>query len=112
MDDLEKLKKQKFLFWIPFGGAIYFIFRLVLINKKNKFLPIYRFIFLNGIRTFLELLGFAIILVLLFNKKENIIIVTILFILWADILLILMSQRLLKKTDQMAHLKETEESVV
>ena len=104
MGGLEKLKKLKFLLWIPFGGAIYFIFRLVLINKKYKYIPIYRFLFLNGFRTFLEMLGFAIILVLLFNRK-NIIIVTILFILWTDILFILLSQRLLKKTVQMARIE-------
>ena len=104
MNSLEKLSRLKWMLWIPFIGASCFLFMLMLFNKKNR-ININCFLFINGIRTFFEMLGFAIILVLLF-KQENIILIEVLFFIWANILLVLMSLRLLKKTQQVIDSKQ------
>ena len=106
MNSLERLNKQKFLLWVPIVGASYFLFMLTLLIRKEKYINMNKFLLLNGVRVFLELLGFAIVLTLIFKKAEHIIIVEVLFSLWVNHLMIVLSLKLLKKINQAAYLKQ------
>lgn len=107
MNELERLKKQKYLLWIPILGASWFFIKLSMINKKYRFISINKFIISYALRTFLELMGFMIIVLIIFKliNITNLIIAYILLFLWWNYLFVLGSLKLLKKTDQMAHIK-------
>lgn len=110
MCEIEKLKKQKFLLWIPILGASFFYIKLSYINKKYKFISTNKFIILYGIRMFFELQGFMIVILLIFKIANitNIAIIYILLFLWGNYLFALGSLKLLKKTDQMAQKEKIE----